>query len=177
MFSCCDLSSTTEKIVDLDETTGTLNALLRILHFPPEPPVELVAEEGEAEQARSPMQTRPTQYDQATVIPLPLIQLLLRLVDKYALPQSTVQSLGLHLQAHATSDALQVYGLATSYGMDRVASDASQHLMPLASYGMREISVIPTVGAYHKIVRLQDYRIKALRELVLTEEIFPHGMS
>jgi len=72
-------------------------------------------------------------------------------------------------------ESLQVYALATAYGLDKVASKASEYLKPIASYGIDEVKMIPTVEAYHKIAQFQDYRVKAMRELVLVEEIFPHG--
>jgi len=47
--------------------------------------------------------------------------------------------------------------------------------VPVASYSYDEISFIPNVVAYHNLVRLQDLRRKSLRNLILEEDIFPHG--
>lgn len=120
---------------------------------------------------------QPEIYKERTAIPFPLLQSMLQLADKYALPQTTIETLGEHLSVYVQANALQVYALATSYGLGRVASKASEYLIPIGLYGFDEIKMLPTVEAYHKIVQLQDYRVKAMKELVLTEDIFPHGMS
>lgn len=82
----------------------------------------------------------------------------------------------MHLIAHAPALPLPVYGYAWSHGMDCIAAEASQYIMPLASYSTAEIKLIPTVEAYHRLVRLQDLRLKVLRTLLLEEDIFPHGI-
>lgn len=168
MFACCDPQiSESEETLDLQEKGGELAALLRLLHDPLAPPVVLV-QEG----------TRflPTQYDPATVIPLPLLlSLFFRLADKYALAEPITVGLRLHLRANAPAHPLEVYGFATLHDMEWEASEASQYVLPVASYSFEEIKLIPNVIAYHKLVQLQDFRRKALRELLLGEDIFPHG--
>jgi hypothetical protein len=183
MFSCCDTSSSddglvsTENQVDLHETAGVLIALLRLLHHPPSPPTLEPNVEESGETQLSSQLPNLKRYVPTTVIPLPLLlTLLYGLVDKYALPPSTIESLNEPLLAHAPAHPLQVYGFATLQRLDRIAAEASQYLMPLASYRLDEIKNIPSIEAYHKLVRLQDLRVKALRTLVLGEDIFPHGM-
>ena len=177
MFSCCDVNSDAtlpvlEGVVDLHEPAGTLVVLLHLLHYPPPPPI-LGPSGGTQPDGQLPKK----RYDPASVIPLPiLLSLLYRLTDKYVLPDSTTESLNVHLIANAPAFPLPVYGFACSHGMDYIASEASQYLMPLASYCAAEIKLIPTVEACHKIVRLQDLRLKVLRTLLLEEDIFPHGM-
>lgn len=127
------------------------DASLQLLHNPPPPPVAI------------------------SVIPLPLLSTMFELADKYVIDSPLVESLKVHLEAHAPAHPLQVYSFATLHDMDRIASEASQYVMPMASYRLDEVKVIPSVQAYHKIVRLQDFRVRALRELLLAEEIFPHG--
>ncbi|KAG6902793.1 hypothetical protein C0995_011280 [Termitomyces sp. Mi166 len=103
------------------------------------------------------------------------MSLLYGLVDKYAISDSVTKTLNEHLLVHALKFPLPVYGFATVNGLDYVASEASQYLLPLAAYTEDEVAVIPTVSAYHKIVRLQALRVRELRDLVLGEDIFPHG--
>ena len=177
MFSCCDTDSDAafpvrEGVVDLHESAGTLVVLLRLLHYPPPPPI---LEPSDGTQLS---QLPKKRYDPTSVIPLPiLLSVLYRLADKYVLPDSTMESLNVHLIAHAPAFPLLVYGFACSNGLDYIASEASQYLMPLASYRAAEIKLIPNVEACHKIVRLQDLRLKVLRKLLLEEDIFPHGTS
>jgi hypothetical protein len=163
MFSCCDGS---ESKLELHEKSGELAALLRLLHDTPQPPAELPrANEFES-----------LQYDPSTIIPLPLLKSLLSVTaDKYALDPEIVRVLKAHLIAHAPVHGLDVYGFASSHGLEREAYKASQYVLPLASYRFEEIKVIPSVIAYHQLVRLQDFRVKALRDLLLGEELFPHG--
>jgi hypothetical protein len=179
MFSCCSDGSTVptpsrEGVVDLHEPAGILVVLLRLLHYPPPPPA---LEPSEGTQPPVSGYLPKKRYDPASVIPLPILfSLLYRLVDKYALPDSTTESLNVHLIAHAPAFPLPVYGFACSHGMDYIASEATQYLMPIASYREAEIKDIPTVEAYHKIVSLQDLRLNVLRTLLLEEDIFPHGL-
>ncbi|GLB36409.1 hypothetical protein LshimejAT787_0306970 [Lyophyllum shimeji] len=164
-----------EQTVDIHETAAVLIALLRLLHYPPAPPVLKPQEENW--QYGIPHHKWPKRmYDPASVIPLPLLlDLLYGLVDKYAISDAVAQTFNVHLLAHASTFPLQVYGFATAQGIDYVANEASQYLMPLASYRPHEIALIPDVLAYHKLVQLQAARVKALRDLVIGEEIFPHG--
>ncbi|KAG5648186.1 hypothetical protein DXG03_006141 [Asterophora parasitica] len=165
-----------EQTVDLHETSAVLIALLRLLHYPPAPPVLRAQEDEKSEHAVLNHKLPKRAYEPTTVIPLPLlISLLYGLADKYALSDKVTQALNAHLLAHAPAFPLPVYGFATAHRLDYVASQASQYLMPLASYTSAEVSVIPSVSAYHKLVRLQGLRVQALRDLVLGEDIFPHG--
>lgn len=148
---CSDASPGAEENLDLHEKAGILEVLLQLLHNPPPPPVAI------------------------SVIPLPLLSTMFELADKYVIDSPLVESLKVHLEAHAPAHPLQVYSFATLHDMDRIASEASQYVTPMASYRLDEVKVIPSVQAYHKIVRLQDFRVRALRELLLAEEIFPHG--
>ncbi|KDR84793.1 hypothetical protein GALMADRAFT_217858 [Galerina marginata CBS 339.88] len=166
MFASCDPNISEGEVLELQESGGELAALLRLLHHPPSPPSELPVED----------KFREIQYDPATVIPLPLLlSLLFRLADKYAITDSVTKALRIHLRANARAHALEVYGFATLHEMDWEASEASQYVLPVASYRFEEIKLIPNVVAYHKLVRLQDFRMKALRDLLLGEDIFPHG--
>ncbi|KAF8971534.1 hypothetical protein BDZ97DRAFT_1651201 [Flammula alnicola] len=167
MFTSCDPGkSEGDEDLELHERSGELEALLRLLHNPPPPPTELPAED----------KFRIIRYDPTTVIPLPLLlSLFFRLADKYALADSITDALRVHLLANAPGHGLEVYGFATLHNMEWEASAASQYVLPMASYRFEEIKVIPDVVAYHKLVRLQDFRVKALRDLLLGEDIFPHG--
>lgn len=177
MFSCCEPDIATaddDQVLDLHETTGVLGALLRLLHFPPALPVSVPSsDDGNLGQFK--MRVLHKKYIPASVIPLPLLPLLFQLADKYALSDSVTSSLHAHLLAHAPTDGLAVYGFATLHGMDTVASEASQYLLPMSSYRTDEVKAIPSVEAYHKVIRLQNLRVNALRDLILKEEIFPHG--
>ena len=161
MFACCN-TDTTEQVLDLQESSENLVILLRLLHEPPCPPTQKPAKDI-------------VEYDPTTVIPFPLLSVLLELADKYALHDTVTECLKAHLVAHAVAHPLEVYSFATLHGMNGVASYASQYVMPVASYSCDEISLIPNVVAYHKLVQLQDFRRKALRNLLLEEDIFPHG--
>ncbi|KAG6845647.1 hypothetical protein H0H87_005854 [Tephrocybe sp. NHM501043] len=164
-----------DESVDIHETSDVLIVLLRLLHSPPSPPVPLLPE-GQDNQHIISHKLPKKVYDPATVIPLPLLlSVLYGLVDKYAISDAVTKSLNGHLLAHAPVFPLTVYGFATTHRLDYVASEASQYLQPLASYTANEIVVIPTVFAYHQVMRLQALRMKALRDLVLGEDIFPHG--
>ncbi|KAF8649786.1 hypothetical protein AX16_005552 [Volvariella volvacea WC 439] len=201
MFSCCDESTNSNQVLDLPESAGSLSVLLQLLHTPPLPPRPLPDSSGNASvagpddnphqqttdsQSDYQARTKPKGYDPSTIIPFPLLKLFLQLADKYEIESSTLDVLASHLMVYAIApglaqpnlsqvDALDVYALATTYGMDAVASKASQHVKSMASYGIDEVRALPTVQAYHKLVKLQDYRVKAIRELVLSEPLFPHG--
>lgn len=176
MFLCCDSASeddTNTQILDLYEPESSLSALLRLLHSPPSPPVQFLREPiGEKVITQLPIR-----YDLATAIPLPVLRLLFCLAYKYALSDPDVlESLRAHLLAHAPVDALTVYGLSLALGdMPYVVSESSQYILPLARYSLDEIKVVPTVGDYHNVHRLQTFRVKTLQEILVREELFPHG--
>jgi len=178
MFAFCNTDTPdTEQVLDLQESSGNLVILLRLLHEPPSPPTQKpTQDELDSNDTFDPFDTfDPIEYDPATVIPLPLLSILFELADKYALHDTVTECLKAHLVAHAVAHPLEVYGFATLHGMGQIASHASQYVMPVASYSYNEINLIPNVVAYHKLVRLQDFRRKALRNLILEEDIFPHG--
>lgn len=174
MFTCC--TADTEQVLDLHESSGNLVVLLRMLHEPPSTPSQKPTDKIEPIDTFDPFDTFDfIEYDPTTVIPLPLLYTLFELADKYALHDNVTKCLKGHLIAHAVAYPLEVYGFATLHGMEKIASHTSQFVMPLASYSYDEISLIPNVVAYHRLVRLQDLRRKALRNLILEEDIFPHG--
>ncbi|KAH9487124.1 hypothetical protein JR316_0001192 [Psilocybe cubensis] len=169
MFACCDVGPSDPKgedALELQETGGELAALLRLLHDPPPPPEQIPTDDL----------FQKIRYNLATVIPLPLlVSLLFRLVDKYAIAEAVAANLRVHLRANAPAYPLEVYGFATLHEMDWEASEASQFVRPMASYRLDDIAVLPSVISYHKLVKLQHFRVKALQDLLLAEEIFPHG--
>jgi hypothetical protein len=174
MFACC--TADTEQVLDLQESSGNLVVLLRMLHEPPSSPSQKPTDKFDSIDTFDPFDTfDPIEYDPTTVIPLPLLSTLFELADKYGLHDTVTKCLKAHLIAHAVAYPLEVYGFATLHGMEKIASHTSQYVMPVASYSYDEINLIPNVVAYHKLVRLQDLRRKALRNLILEEEIFPHG--
>ena len=168
----------TEQVLDLQESSGNLVILLRLLHEPPSPPCQKPKEDefDSIDTTFDPFDTFDLiEYDPTRVIPLPLLFTLFELADKYALRDTVTECLTAHLIAHAVAHPLEVYGFATLHGMEKVASHTSQYVMPVASYSYDEISLIPNVVAYHKLVRLQDLRRMALRNLIFEEDIFPFG--
>lgn len=174
MFSFGETTPQEDQIVDVHETSGVLIVLLRLLHYPLHPPVLLGSDAEDTEMSsRRPQKI----YDPSTVIPLPILfSILLELVDKYALSNSIAETLHAHLLVYVPTHPLQIYGYAAAHGLEKLASRASQYLMPIASYSSQEImKEIPSIAPYHRIVQLQDLRVKELRILVLGEDIFPHG--
>lgn len=177
MFSLCEQGSgastealPSDEVVDLHEPADVLAILLRILHDPPKPPEEIESDSW--------IDKTNKKYNEATVIPFPLLELvLLQLVDKYMLEESTTDALHQHLLAHAGSNGLRVYAFAVANNIPKVANKASQYVLPMAQYTLQEVKCLPSVKAYHDIVRLQNFRVQALRDLLLKEDIFPHGSS
>jgi len=149
-----------------------LIALLHLLHSPLRPPVRLGRDDP---QEKVKTKLPKSKYDPATVVPMPLLPLLLSLADKYALSDNIVDALHVHLLAHAPTDPLKVYGLATLYEQRNIASQASQYLLPMAWYSSQDIKAIPSAVAYHDLVRLQKFRVKSLQAILLHEDLFPHG--
>jgi len=169
MFSCCDdsHSEVSDQSMDLLESSASLCLLLTLLHSPPDPPT-LPKQDG-------PWDLGPALNTDSSVIPLPILAQLFLLADKYALSDSVTKVLSEHLLANAPLNPLFVYGFALSAGFPDVASKACRWLKPMALYSQEEIKIIPTVEAYHNVIRLQDLRVKALKRILLEEEIFPHG--
>lgn len=171
MFACCDhdndKSGPQEAVLDLDETEHVLSTLFCLIQQPPDPP-PTVNSDG----------TRPRFiFDAGSIIPFPVLPSMLQLADKYGLPESIICSLHLHVQANASTSPLLVYAYATTHGLPKIAAEASAHLLhpPLSSYTKEGIQIIPTVTAYHELLRLHEYRKYKLRDILLNEDIFPHG--
>lgn len=176
MFSCCDdtpavIDDPQAGVMDLNEPSHALSILLRLLH---EPPVEYIPEKVAYSEK---FQTQIPVITPKSAIPLPLIPLLLRLADKYALTPPLVRTLHSHLAAHKSTFPMRVYGLATEFGLDYIAAKASNYLLhpPLHTYRAEEIRVIPTAEAYHKLVVLHAHRVARMREILMGEVIFPFG--
>lgn len=171
MFACCSSGGSTDAPLDqlkIDEKAETLHLLLQLLHSPPPAPIPIyIKNESEISQIR----TRTHESD--SMIPWPLLPALLHLADKYMLSQHLVDSLHEHLLAHAPIYPLEVYGFACQHGLDRIATKASKYIPPVAGFSIQEIKVIPTVEAYHRLVQLQDNRVKAMRKILLEEDMFP----
>ncbi|KAJ8596490.1 hypothetical protein M405DRAFT_856424 [Rhizopogon salebrosus TDB-379] len=176
MFACCDQGfelvsdkgeSSQEAVLDLDETEHALATLFRLIQHPPEPPA-MENSEG----------TRPWfKSDAGSVIPFPVLPFMLHLVDKYGLSETIIRSLHLHVQCNAAMNPLPVYAYAIAHDLPKIAAEASAHLLhpPLSSYTKEDIRIIPTVTAYHELLRLHEYRKSRLREILLNEDLFPHG--
>ncbi|CAK5279954.1 unnamed protein product, partial [Mycena citricolor] len=177
MFTCCDSVSSQHRshTLDLDESQGSLTSLLRLIHSPPSPPTQFIRKPRE-EKVKTHL---PVRFDLSTAIPLPILRLLLQLADKYALsdPES-LKALREHLLAYAPTDGLEVYGLGLRY-LDligeHVVNEASQYIFPLPTYSLDQIQVVPSVHDHHRILRLQNFRAKALQKIVVEEDLFPHG--
>ncbi|KAG2149745.1 hypothetical protein BD769DRAFT_1624343 [Suillus cothurnatus] len=177
MFACCDhgfelvgdndVRGPQEAVLDLDETEHTLTTLFRLIQQPPDPP-PMENSDG----------TRPRfKLEAGSVIPFPVLPFMLHLADKYGLPETITCSLHLHVQANASTNPLLVYAYATAHNLPKIAAEASAHLLhpPLSSYTKEDIQIIPTVTAYHELLRLHEYRKYKLRDILLNEDIFPHG--
>ncbi|KAF8845308.1 hypothetical protein BDN67DRAFT_961613, partial [Paxillus ammoniavirescens] len=177
MFLCCD-SQTCDvanrdvpEILELDESAATLRMLLELLHFPPPPPLLRLS----ASQTRR--MGKPTSPYDGSLVPYPLLPDMLRLVDKYDLSEPLRRSLHSHLFANACIHPLKVYAFATTNGLDDVAAEASAYLLhpPLSTYTKDQIAILPSATAYHALVRLHSYRVNRLKEILLSEDIFPFG--
>lgn len=180
MFDCCDpgistsMRSDSDQALDLDETSDVMNILLWLLHIPPPPPER--TKESKVLKG-SPLSTDQLNFEPGSVIPFPLLPRMLQLADKYILSDNLSRSLLVHLSAHVSSYPLKVYAIAVQRGLNALAVDASKYLLhpPLSCYSLRDIKDIPTPEAWHMLVLLHDVRIRGLREILLGEEIFPHG--
>ena len=177
MFALCERKpASSPGYVELDEPAETLRTLLKLLSHPPAPPLLALPACDSAHEywVKLPFSQR---YDNDSVIPFPVLPGMIHLADKYCLSEPLVRSLRTHLFANAFLHPLKVYAFATASGFDDIAADASAYLLhpPLASYTREEISVIPTVAAYHDLVRLHAHRTQRLQTILSTEDIFPFG--
>lgn len=171
MFSCCaqDCPEPETKSVDIYESASAFSTLLRLLHYPPSVyPVSDKKERGFPKY----MIVNP-EY----AIPFPILPVIYDLVDKYAVFPHIVQALNSNLQAYASTFPLKVYGLATRMSLDSIADEASAFLVqpPLHTYTSEEVKIIPTAEAYHKLLKLQQYRVEKIRDILAHEQLFPHG--
>ncbi|KAF9014971.1 hypothetical protein BDQ17DRAFT_1340266 [Cyathus striatus] len=179
MFTVCETGppaprKVDDQVLELHEPGNILAALIRILHDPPIPPIPIPTDDIQDDRFR--VKVPKVQYIPETVIPLPLlVSLFFNLVDKYELPDSVSDILCVHLTAHAHVHPLRVYSFACMHALDKVAASASQYLDPIASYSLQDVRTLPNIDSYHRVVQLQDLRVKKLRELVLAEGIFPRG--
>lgn len=177
MFSCCDQEYSfvntheVQEVLELDESASTLRLLLRLLHFPPPPP----SLDPSARQTRR--MGKPASLYQGPLIPFPLLPDMFRVADKYDLSEPLRRGLHSHLFANASIHPLEVYAFATRNHLDDVAAEASAYLLhpPLSTYSGDQIALIPSVSAYHDLVRLHGYRIQQLKTILLREDIFPFG--
>jgi len=171
MFDCCDERYAPDEVLDLDEPADRLSILLSLLHQDIAPPEHVPNPEPYGTTIRT------EEYQPGSVIPFPLLPIMLQLVDKYALSEKVQKSLLAHLSSHVAGHPLKVYGYATEHGLRDVAVDASLHLLhpPLSFYSPNDLKVIPVPEAWHELVLLHEVRIRGLRRLLLAEEIFPHG--
>ena len=178
MFVCCDSGYVVDMLdedaatLDLDESSEKLGMLFHLLHALPEP----YQEEPEPQSERDYTRIKSALPKEAA-IPFPILPTLLSLADKYALSETVQHVLHTHLAAYASTYPLRVYGYATSLGLETIAARTSAFLLdpPLSSHAARDVNVIPSAEAYHKLVQLHDYRIRKLGEVLMGEEIFPHG--
>lgn len=179
MFACCDGSDPKQvQEIELDEPASVLEALLRLIYDPPSYPVMskfLKTDDDTSDNEE--IYLIPKTSDPAAAIPCPILPLLYSLIDKYDLSKAIEQSLDAHLLIHIPMEPLRVYAYATAMNKDKIASTASEYVLPLASYTVLDVQAIGSVAAYHKIVILQHGRVRALRDVLLKEDLFPHGQQ
>ncbi|KAG1721599.1 hypothetical protein EDB19DRAFT_1577635, partial [Suillus lakei] len=115
--------------------------------------------------------------DAGSVILFPVLPSMIQLADKYGLLKKIICSLHLHVQVNAAMNPLLVYAYATTHNLPKIAAAASTHLLypPLSSYSKEDIQIIPTVTAYHELLRFHKYQKYRLQHILLNEDIFLHG--
>ncbi|KZT52754.1 hypothetical protein CALCODRAFT_441119 [Calocera cornea HHB12733] len=152
MFSIC--TPTDSPVIDLLEPSGTLLQLLQFIHYPPSP---YSAED--------------------TPLPVETISSLLTLADKYQFKTHFLDTIHTHLSAHIAWFPMQVYVLATRCDIPDMADQATAYLHrpPLSKWPESIIKALPSAQAYHTVLRLQAHRMEKFREILLAEDIFPHG--
>ncbi|OCB85253.1 hypothetical protein A7U60_g7880 [Sanghuangporus baumii] len=170
MFMCCDAGGEEKspRSVDLYESVNDMALLVRLIEDPPQTLSEAAIREGSSKQSLE----HPT-----ALIPYLLLPRLFALAEKYALKLPVTQILRTHLLAQASIAPLLVYGLAIQYSLPEIADQASKFLAftPLERYSMEDIKIIPSAEAYHKLLQLQSYRKRRIKELLMNEDLFPHG--
>ncbi|KAL5495610.1 hypothetical protein ACEPAI_1073 [Sanghuangporus weigelae] len=170
MFACCDAGGEEKnpRSVDLCESVNDMALLVRLIQDPPQTLSEAAIREGSSEQSLE----HPT-----AMIPYLLLPRLFALAEKYALKLPVMQILRTHLLVQACIAPLLVYGLATQYSLPEIADEASKFLAftPLETYSLEDIKIIPSAEAYHKLLQLQSYRKRRIKELLMNEDLFPYG--
>ncbi|KAL5534585.1 hypothetical protein ACEPAG_1048 [Sanghuangporus baumii] len=170
MFACCDASGEGRNLwsVDLYESVNDMTLLVRLIQDAPQTLSGATVREESSEQSLE---------HPSAVIPYLLLPRLFALAEKYALKLPVMQILRTHLLAQASIAPLLVYGLATQYSLPEIADDASKFLAltPLERYSLEDIKIVPSAEAYHKLLQLQSYRKRRIKELLMNEDLFPHG--
>jgi hypothetical protein len=165
-------SDNPDQVLDLDETAEVLNILLSLLHTPPPPP-----ERQQNANADNSLTITLQAVESASVIPFPLLPRMVQLADKYVFSEQLQRSLLAHMKSYVSAHPLEVYAFASERGLQSLAVDASKHLLHprLAAYSPKDMKIVSSPEAWQKLVLLHDVRIRGLREILLGEEIFPHG--
>jgi hypothetical protein len=168
MFACCDPQELpgTDDVIDIPETASILVLLLDVLHSPIE----------DLSKPTSGSESTP-ERNERRIIPLPLLEQIMSLADKYMVSSDIVDALHSHMLAQVSMNPLRIYGLAWVMQLPRIASTASMYLLqPLDTYSVKEIKDnIPDLEAYHQLVQLQALRSRRLKEVLAGEPLFPHG--
>ena len=183
MFATCEsgyvvhMLDEDEETLDMPEPSSTLIMLFNFLHYPPEPYLEHRKTKELLGSDYDYTKIQPLSAPSEIIIPFPILPLLLRLSDKYRFTQENTTCLYSHLTAYASTYPLRVYGYAIELGLESVAAKTSIYLLhpPLSSYSPEDMKVIPTAEALQKLVRLHDYRIKKLGQVLDEEVVFPYG--
>ncbi|EJD04323.1 uncharacterized protein FOMMEDRAFT_83934 [Fomitiporia mediterranea MF3/22] len=176
MFSCCDSEeegNEKAECMDIYESAKDIEILVRLLHDPPQTLPETKPLKRSAMEPNIHYKPAPTQ----TAIPHPLLPRLFALADKYLFNPPITKVLHSHLSAQTPTAPLLVYGLATGHSLREIADKASTFLAstPLSSFTSKEIKIIPTAEALHNLLLLQTHRQLKFKELLMKEELFPHG--